>query len=590
MQTLNELLKRGIINDLIYRDVSQQFKNGSIKNIDETLSKYIDVSIINKIRAEIFSLEEFSSQEIIIEKDFENIFNSEDLRKYKIIPLSPHIVGVYDPEILNLFKFINDKLFPLSLDYKIQLISKQDFEKGLELFLSLENEADTTASKKNEEKYYDSSSEIVMSDVSRAAGSPDKKEAEDITESRINLDDYKGNLEDIPIEKLVNSFVYEAIEKEASDIHIEHHGNNMVIKFRVDGVLHTMHTLRHTMHQPIVARIKILSDLKLDEKRKPQDGRFSIRIKNGESNHKIDFRVSSMPAYYGEKIVIRILDSYKGVRNLESIGFSKMHLTQIRKALEKPYGMIIISGPTGSGKTTTLYSMLNEIDRETKNVVSLEDPIEYNVPNMNQSQIFPEIGYTFATGLRSILRQDPDVIMVGEIRDKETAELAIQAALTGHLVFSTIHTNNSIGVITRLKDMGVDPYLIAPTIILSIAQRLTPLIHPSCASPIEMTPAIKNMITEEFKDLDEKYKNQIDLNRPFYEAVPNTGYTNGTKGRVPVLEMIEIDDDIQNAILSNISEDDLFKIARSKGMITMKEDAMLKSMDKKVPFVEIAGL
>jgi type IV pilus assembly protein PilB len=297
-----------------------------------------------------------------------------------------------------------------------------------------------------------------------------------------------------------------------------------------------------------------------------------------------------MPGYYGEKIVIRILDSYRGIRKLETMGFSDVHLGQIRKALQKPYGMILISGPTGSGKTTTLYSMINEIDRNKRNVVSLEDPIEYNVPGMNQSQIFPEIGYDFATGLRSILRQDPDVIMVGEIRDAETAQLAIQAALTGHLVFSTIHTNNSIGVITRLMDMGVDPFLIAPTLCLSIAQRLVPQIYPKCESPVNMSEGVKALIENEFKTLPEIYKNNLNLNRPVYEALPNETAPSGTKGRVPVLEILDIDDDIQSAIITRKTEEEIWAIAREKGMINMKEDAIIKSMNKIVPFVEIAGL
>ena len=234
--------------------------------------------------------------------------------------------------------------------------------------------------------------------------------------------------------------------------------------------------------------------------------------------------------------------------------------------------------------------MLNEIDRETRNVVSLEDPVEYNVPSMNQSQIFPEIGYTFATGLRSILRQDPDVIMVGEIRDAETAQLAIQAALTGHLVFSTIHTNNSVGVITRLMDMGVDPYLIAPTLNLAIAQRLVRHIFPGSESPLPSDPGTKAIIEESFKTLPEEYMNKIDLNRPVYEAIPSVACPSGTRGRLPVLEILEIDADIQKAILDKNSEEEIWDIARSKGMLSMREDAILKSMEGKVPYVEIASL
>lgn len=589
MQTLNELLKRGIINDLIFRDINGQIQSGEIRTIEDGLLKYIDINILKKIRSEIFGVEEYVGN-IKIDENLKKFLKDEDVRKYKILPLSENIIAILDPEINDVLKYIHDILFTNNINYKLNIISKDEFEKGLTLFLSDNDTLDTNLSENSHDLSSDDQKKnMVLSDMNRVSTN-DNKEAEDITEVKIDLDNYKGNLEDIPIEKLVNSFLFAALDKEASDIHIEHHGENMVVRYRVDGVLVNAYTLRYTMHQAIVARIKILSDLKLDEKRKPQDGRFSIRVKNGANKHKIDFRVSTMPAYYGEKVVMRILDSYRGIRKLDTVGFSKTHLSQIRKALERPYGMVIISGPTGSGKTTTLYSMLNELDRERRNVVSLEDPIEYNVPNMNQSQIFPEIGYTFASGLRSILRQDPDVIMVGEIRDKETAELAIQAALTGHLVFSTIHTNNSIGVITRLKDMGVDPYLIAPTIILAIAQRLTPLIQPSCASPIEMSPAIENMVIKQFENLDDKFKKDLHLERPFYEAVANAGYANGTKGRQPVLEILEVDDDIQNAILKNMTEDEIFDIARSKGMITMREDAMLKSMDQKVPFVEIAGL
>ncbi len=384
----------------------------------------------------------------------------------------------------------------------------------------------------------------------------------------------------------INTILKYSIDGGASDIHIEHAGEYTRVRIRVDGELKEISAFGKSMHPMIVARVKILSGLRLDEKRKPQDGRFSVII----NSHKVDFRVSTMPGYYGEKIVMRILDSYRGIRKLEEIGFSTRHLEQIRLALRKPYGMILISGPTGSGKTTTLYSMLNEIDRKTKNVVSLEDPIEYNVPSMNQSQVFPEIGYTFASGLRSILRQDPDVIMVGEIRDSETAQLAVQAALTGHLVFSTIHTNNSVGVITRLIDMNVDPFLIAPTLNLAIAQRLTRQIVDGAADPIYDNPGVDKIIETQFADLPDEYKEVLNLKRPMNNPKPTADNPTGMKGRVPVLEILEIDKDIQKAIIEKSTDEQIWKIARSKGMINMKEDAIMKSMDGKVPFVEISNL
>ena len=581
MQLLNELLKRGVISDLIFRDINNSMNSGEYNYIEDALAKYgVQDDIIKNVRSEIFSIEKLGQdKDFAIDKNLANYITEDFCREHKAIPIEHSIVGVLDPERDDVLKMIHDIAIKSSLNYNLKLISKKEYEKGLELLLD-----------SNSNNYQEKTSDLVMSDVNKVLVNMDKKDIDDISSDRVDLDEYKDKISEVSIEKLVNSILYEAIEKGVSDIHIEHTGDSSRVRYRMDGILEKKLTVESKMHQSVVARIKILSDMKLDEKRKPQDGRFSVRVKNGESMHKIDFRVSTMPAYYGEKVVMRILDSYRGIKKLETVGFSDTHLTQIRKALQRPYGMIIISGPTGSGKTTTLYSMLNELDREKRNVVSLEDPIEYNVPNMNQSQIFPEIGYTFATGLRSILRQDPDVIMVGEIRDKETAELAIQAALTGHLVFSTIHTNNSIGVITRLMDMGVDPYLIAPTIVLSIAQRLAPMIYPTSASPLEMTPALQNIVTKEFENLPEEYRNKLDLSKPFHEALPSNMSLTGTKGRMPILEVLEMDDNLQNAILQRKNEDEIFAIARARGMLTMREDAMLKSMDAKVPFVEIAGL
>jgi type IV pilus assembly protein PilB len=234
--------------------------------------------------------------------------------------------------------------------------------------------------------------------------------------------------------------------------------------------------------------------------------------------------------------------------------------------------------------------MLNELDRDHKNVVSLEDPVEYNIGGMNQSQVFPDIGYTFASGLRSILRQDPDIIMVGEIRDGETAGLAIQAALTGHLVFSTIHTNTSVGVITRLLDMGVEHYLIAPVLIAALGQRLSRQIAEGCAVPMEMTPSLKELVERQFKDMPEEFKIKMDLTRPLYEAKGNAQYASGMKGRIPVFEVLNVTDEVEEAILRSKGEEEIWKIARKDGMVTIKEDAMMKCFAGKIPFIELAEL
>jgi type II secretory ATPase GspE/PulE/Tfp pilus assembly ATPase PilB-like protein len=300
-----------------------------------------------------------------------------------------------------------------------------------------------------------------------------------------------------------------------------------------------------------------------------------------------------MPSYFGEKIVLRILDTYKGVRDLDSLDMLPQHMSIIKEALNYPFGIVLVTGPTGSGKTSTLYSMLNMLDKEGRNIVSLEDPIEYSVGGVNQSQIAPDIGYTFANGLRSILRQDPDVIMVGEIRDAETAELAVQAALTGHLVFSTIHTNTAISTITRLVEMGIPHYLIAPTVRLIVGQRLVHRLVNEKNAPHEIIPiegGYKDMVKLQFGDLAPEFLSTLPFKDSFHGAKVSEKSRTGMEGRIAVFEMLQVDTDMEQAILAKKSEIDLYKLARSKGMITLKEDGMLKSMNGQVPFRECMGL
>jgi type II secretory ATPase GspE/PulE/Tfp pilus assembly ATPase PilB-like protein len=392
-----------------------------------------------------------------------------------------------------------------------------------------------------------------------------------------------------PVVQMVRDVVGEAIKKGASDIHIEPNSTVMKFRYRIDGDLVTVRELPQSQNQGVVARIKILSNLKLDEKRKPQDGHFSVDY----DGRKIDFRVSTMPSYFGEKVVIRILDTYKGVRDLASMGLLPAHYELLKEALTLPYGIVLISGPTGSGKTSTLYSMINALDKEGRNIITLEDPVEFSVAGVSQSQIAPEIGYTFSAGLRSILRQDPDIIMVGEIRDKETAELAIQASLTGHLVFSTIHTNTAIGTITRLIDMGVEPYLIAPTVRLLVAQRLVRKLVPENLSPHSLIPidgAYQDLVQKEFGDLPHEVLETLPFTSNFHAPRPTKEFHTGMQGRQAVFEMLKVDKEIERAIMDRKSEEQIFQIARGKGMITLKEDALLKSMRGDVPFAESMGL
>lgn len=393
-------------------------------------------------------------------------------------------------------------------------------------------------------------------------------------------------IEDAPVKKIVNTFLRYAVDGGASDIHIEPLKEQVRVRYRVDGVLNTSLVLPIKVLSAVIARVKILSKMKLDEKRKPQDGRFSAKF----DNRKIDFRVSTFPSYYGEKVVMRILDQAKGILKIEELGISERNKKLLREAIKRPYGMILISGPTGSGKSTTLYSLLKEVDRDTSNVLSLEDPVEYSIEGVNQSQVFPEIGYTFANGLRTTLRQDPDVIMVGEIRDGETAKLAIQAALTGHLVLSTIHTNTAAGIIPRLIDMGVDRYLIPPTLILGIAQRLSRKICPGSGEPIKIEGSLKEMIDKQFSDLPQQYHDAIPEADEMLKIKPTETCPVGVRGREAVFEMYEMTREMEDVILKNPVESAIYDVARRQGMLTMKEDAIIKAMKKEIPFEEINKL
>jgi type IV pilus assembly protein PilB len=489
---------------------------------------------------------------------------------YKFVPIGVKDgvleVGMVDPDDIvarNALNFISSRI---GMPYKVFLISEEDFQSTLERYKGLSGEVTKALS------------ELETELIQKTPIAEDHAAAKESAEAKI--------VEDAPVTKIVATILSYASGENASDIHIEPTHDNVRVRFRIDGELNTSLVLPLKVHSAVVARIKILSNMRLDEKRKPQDGRFSAKVEGG----KIDFRVSTFPTYHGEKLVMRILDQGKGLKKLDDVGLSPLNLSLIRKALEKPYGLILISGPTGSGKSTTLYSMLNEVDRDHKNVLSLEDPVEYSMDGVSQSQIHPEIDYTFATGLRTTLRQDPDIIMVGEIRDKETAQLAIQAALTGHLVLSTIHTNNSIGVIPRLIDMGVDPYLIAPTLILAMAQRLVRVLCPDGGKPMPVEGSLKLMLEKQFEDLPPQFREKIKFGKEVYEILPTPNCLNGTSGRIAVMEAFEMDKDIEQVILTNPTDIELWKVARSKGMLTMKEDAILKAFERVIPFEEINTL
>ena len=339
------------------------------------------------------------------------------------------------------------------------------------------------------------------------------------------------------------------------------------------------------VHRSLIARIKILSNLRLDESRKPQDGRFSTVI----NKNKVDFRVATFPTANGEKVTLRVLNTQKGIKTLEELGLDEQDTLKLLKALKKPYGMILATGPTGAGKTTTLYALLNTVDTVTKNVVSLEDPVEYRLDGINQSNIKPEIGYSFGNGLRSVLRGDPDEILIGEIRDKETAHLAVQAALTGHTVYSTLHTNTAIGAVARLINFGIPPFILASSLSLVIGQRMTRrLSNEGKDYPISLET--NKRLEKIFSDLPASYKSKLPEFKSFKKIAPTTEDPEGLKGRIGVFETFEVDDEIEELILKESSEQQLFASARKKGYLTMEEDAIKKGLNGIIPYSEIVKI
>ncbi len=394
-------------------------------------------------------------------------------------------------------------------------------------------------------------------------------------------EDLKKMAEDLPIVRIVDTLLRHAIIQSASDIHIEAQETEVIVRYRIDGILHDAMTLPREAASGIVARIKVLSNLKLDEKRLPQDGRFKMET----DTDKVSFRVSLLPTYYGEKIVMRLLRETGEGFTLEALGLHGQPLERIHKAMKQTTGIILISGPTGSGKTTTLYTILDILNTPDVNISTIEDPIEYQMKRVNQSQVNPVIGFTFAQGLRALLRQDPNIIMVGEIRDAETASLAINAALTGHLVLSTIHTNSAAGAIPRLMDMGVEPFLLVSTLRLVVGQRLVrKLCDGKSTYTLDKTERDKVAGGDKFDAAldalkDEKLvKDGVTLDTlPFYKAVPSTECEDGYHSRQGIHEIMTVSPAIRDLILHNGTPDDIEAQSRKEGMLTMLEDGLYKS-------------
>jgi len=417
-------------------------------------------------------------------------------------------------------------------------------------------------------------------------------EAAEASQNEANTDSEKNVktiVQDSPISKALSTILEYAVKTRASDVHIEPLESKLKIRVRVDGVLREIMQLPKSIEPALVSRIKILSSLKIDEHRIPQDGQFTVKVANKE----VDLRIAISPVVWGEQVVIRLLDKSGNSFDIEEMGYAGRALRVIRKGIKHPNGMILTSGPTGSGKSTSLYALIKEIKNDTVNIVTLEDPVEYKMNGVNQIQVNADVGLTFATGLRSILRQDPDVVMVGEIRDDETANLAVQAALTGHLVFSTLHTNSAAGVLPRLLDMGVEPFLIASTVNTIIGQRLVRRVGPKRetyqSNPIEtqnILRTIGHLLPKTQADVaavaqDLGYKDLPLTGQSAYtlvRGIDNPQQPHGYSGRAGLYEVMDVNTDIQNLIINRATSSEIQRLAVSQGMITMRQDGYLKAL------------
>ncbi|MDP2941595.1 MAG: GspE/PulE family protein [Candidatus Omnitrophota bacterium] len=479
-------------------------------------------------------------------------------RQYHLIPLSRMgdtlTVAMSDP--LNIFAL--DDIYKITgCEIDIVLSPEEEIDRALDSQFRL--------GVKDMQK-------ILEEDSLRKSGLEEKeRDIEVVKEEEIELSSAIKESEKPPIVKLVELMLNQALEKRASDIHVEPEYDSLRIRYRIDGALHEVFKVPKSNQSAVIARVKIISNLDITENRIPQDGRFKVKFKGRE----IDFRVSSLPTAFGQKFVLRALDKSNLSIGLDKLGFAETPLSIFKEAIAKPFGMILVTGPTGSGKSTTLYSVLNQMNTPERNIITVEDPVEYQIEGITQIQVKPDIGLDFSSGLRSLLRQSPDIILIGEIRDAETADIAIKASLTGQLVLSTLHTNDAISSITRLIDMGVEPFLVASSLIMLCAQRLCRKVCFKCRNSIEAP----RELLEKVGFLESLRRQQLDLGKvTFYEA-KGCKYCNNTGfyGRIAILEAVMIDDNIREMVIKNKSLDEIKKYAMENcGMRTLRDDAYLK--------------
>jgi len=568
MKLLQELFGNGLLDEKTRNDLQEEI--GRTRKTEEEIileKKIISEAELFKLKSKVYKIELKKVKPEEVPLDILKLIPEEAATNYKIVPLAKNgnifQIGMVYPEDVsaqNALRFLSRQE---NFSYEVFLITPTDLNNLLKQYRTLKIE--TTS----------------------ALNQLQKENKEILGEAGIDLSSTKMMAEDAPIVKMVLVILKHAIEGRASDIHIEPGRDKLSVRFRQDGILRPSLFLPINVHLAVAARIKIMAGLRIDENRVPQDGRFSVKIDDKD----IDFRVATFPTLHGEKVELRVLDPSKGLKSFEELGLRGRNFELVKEAIKKPYGMILSTGPTGSGKSTTLYALLRILNQDNVNIVTVEDPIEYSIAGVNQSQIRPEIGYSFAQGLRQILRQDPNIIMVGEMRDEETANLATQAALTGHIVLSSLHTNTSIGVVPRLIDMGVRQFLVPSTLRIAIAQRLIRVLCPKCKKRVTPNEKYKKYILDRIKDFPPLAKAEFKIPDPLYiyeakgcEECKFMGYA----GRMGLFEVLSMNGELAELILKNPIESEIFKIARRQGMLTMEQEGIVKILNGETTIEEIA--
>ena len=562
MNILQTLVQRNLLSSKIVTEVLEEAKRDQ-KLVEEVLleKKLVEEELLFAIKAEELKVPLRSVEEKDIPLKVLRLIPEDAASYYRMVPLTMRQgvveIGMIAPEDVKAKEALNFLSRQKSFSFQIALLSVSQFAAVMRHYKNQKNEISQALGELQEE-FKDEKG---------------KSQAQKLTRL----------VEEAPVTKMVAVILRNAVEGKASDIHIEPTKDKLRVRFRMLGDLYSSLFLPKRVHQSVVSRIKILSNLKIDEQRIPQDGRFSAVI----NKRSIDFRVSTFPTVLGEKVAIRVLDPELGLKGFDELGLEGSNLEKAQAALKRPFGLILVTGPTGSGKTTTLYAMLQSINKESLNIVSLEDPVEYLLEGVNQSQIRPDIQYNFAQGLRQVLRQDPDVIMVGEVRDKDTASLVVHAALTGHIVFSTLHANNAAGVIPRLLDMGVDKYLVPTTLSIAISQRLVRRLCDDCKERVEPKREIKELILGELRKIPAAKEKSAsahlatkgkDINLFVAKGCKECG-SSGYSGRIGLFEVLVMTDELSDIILQTPSEANITKEGIRQGMITLRQDGVLKAIN-----------